>query len=71
MRLIIVLLIIAIPLSACGPQPPTSTHVRCTSEGEVVFDYVFDKVEVGQGGALTVWIGSDSAPLLGDCRLVP
>ena len=71
MRIIAILIVIALALSACGPQPAVKTRVQCYSEGEVVFDYIFDKVQVGQGGALTVWIGSDSAPLLGDCRLVP
>lgn len=71
MRALIVLLILAVALSACGPQPPQPKHVQCYQEGEIVFDYVFDKVESGQGGALTVWIGPDSALLIGDCRLVP
>lgn len=71
MRAILVLLIASIALSACIAQPPQPKHVQCLSDGEIVFDYVFDKVEVGEGGALTVWIGSDSAILVGDCQLVP
>lgn len=68
MRALIVLLIIALSLSACGQKE--SAHVQCYSDGEMVFDYIFDKVEIDQGGALTVWIGQDSALLVGDCRLV-
>jgi hypothetical protein len=82
-KLLVGLCLAILVLSACAGQPaitltpfpaPTPTaafRVQCYYEGELVFDYRFERAETLEDGTVRVWIGADYVEMEGDCKIVP